>query len=92
MSHVKRWSIDLYRSVGIIPLEYNMFGTPSISILTDVISGLTNFSESLVPATEGAVNKNSKPVMDRRGTLTCSLITLSFGLENVKVLWRNRFS
>ena len=63
-----------------------MFGTPSISILTDVISGLTNFSESLVPAVKGAVNKNSKPVMDRRGMLTCSLITLSLGLEIVKVL------
>ena len=92
MPPVKRWSVDLYRSVGIIPLEYNMFGTPSISILTDVISGLTNFSESLVPATEGAVNENSKPVIERRGTLTFSLITLSFDLENVKVLWRNTFS
>ena len=69
-----------------------MFRTPSISILTDVISGLTNFSESPVPATEGAVNKKSKPVIERRGTLTGSLITLSFGLENVKVLCRNTFS
>ena len=89
---MKRWSIDLYRLVEIIPLEYNMFGTPSISILTDVISGLTNFSESLVPVTEGGVNKNSKPFIEHRGTLTCSLITLSFDLENVKVLLHNTFS
>ena len=50
-----------------------MFGTPSISVLTDVISGLTNFSESHVPVTEGAVNKNSKPIIERRGALTCSI-------------------
>ena len=64
-----------------------MPGTPSIFILTDFISGFTNFSESLSPAVGFSVKSNSIPVIDLLGTLICSLITLSFGFENVKFLW-----
>ena len=73
-------------------LEYNLFGIPLMFMATDSIAGLINFSESLVPAVCISLNRHNIPVIDLRGTFTCSLITLSSGLEISKVLCNSIFS
>ena len=59
---------------------------PSTLILIDLMSGLTNFSELRAPAVCASVKRQSIPDVDLLGTLICSLMVPSFGLEMAKVL------
>ena len=59
---------------------------------TEVIFGLTNFSECRSPAEDSSVKRHNIPVIERLGMFTCSLITVSVAFEILNVLWRTIFS
>ena len=88
----KRFFTDSQRSDGTIPFEYKRFGTPLTSTLIEVTPGLKQFSEFRVPPAYGNINKHNIPVIDLLGRLICWFITVSVGLDMVKVLCRVTFS
>ena len=60
--------------------------------ITEVILGLTNFSESRVPAEDSSVKRHNILVIERLGMFTCSLITVSVSFKILNVLWRTILS
>ena len=83
---------DFQKSDGSMPFENNLFGTPSMLKFTEVIFGLTKFSESRLPTDYSSVKRHNIPVIECLGMLTCSLIIASVAFEILNVLWRTIFS